>query len=96
MEKINHKKIAIKTLLVLLLALLFILIFNSWANIRQMFNGNSPPLSDWLNNSFKAKNLILLTFYGTYFYFRNYMLQRKSIQNHKVAEGQNKLWDEAQ
>ena len=74
MEKINHKKIAVKTLLIVLFALLFILIFNSWGNIRQLYNGNNPPFSVWLANSFKVKNLGILVGYGAYFYYRNYMM----------------------
>ena len=96
MEKINHKKIAVKTLLIVLFALLFILIFNSWGNIRQLYNGNNPPFSVWIANSFKAKNLILLIFYGAYFYYRNYMMQRRSVLKQKVVAEQNEMWDKAQ
>ncbi len=91
MEIIDHKKIAAKTLLVLLFALLFILIVNSWANIKLMLDGNSPPFSIWVDKSFKASNLLFVGGYGAYSYYRNYMLQRRSILKQKVVVEQNEL-----
>lgn len=96
MEKINHRKIAIKTLLIVLFAFVVIILINSWPNIKQAYNGNSPPLNSWINYSFKQSNLVLLAIYGVYFYYRNYSIQKKRIQNHKVVEVQNKIWDEPQ
>ena len=80
MEKVNHQKIFISTLLKVLLMIVVIIILNSWPNIRQSFSGNIPPLNYWLNHSFKISNIILILGFTAYFYYKDLTDQKQLIE----------------
>ncbi|QXU40514.1 hypothetical protein [Pedobacter sp. D749] len=81
MEKVNHQKIIIRTLLKVLLMIVVIIILNSWPNIKQSFSGNIPPLNYWLNHSFKISNIILILGFGGYFYYKDLTDQKQLIES---------------
>lgn len=83
MEKVNHQKIIISTLLKVLLMIVIIFILNSWPNIKQSFSGNVPPLNYWLDHSFKISNIILILGFGGYFYYKDLMDQKEAIEKSK-------------
>lgn len=83
MEKVNHQKIIISTLLKVLLMLVIIIILNSWPNIKQAFGGNIPPLNYWLDHSFKISNIILILGFGGYFYYKDLSDQKELIEKSK-------------
>ncbi|KQM72727.1 hypothetical protein ASE74_21840 [Pedobacter sp. Leaf216] len=80
MEKVNHKKIIIRTFLKLLLMILIIFTLNSWPSIKQSMNGNAPPLAYWLDHSFKISNIILILGFTAYFYYKDLTDQRELIE----------------
>lgn len=83
MEKVNHQKIIISTLLKVLLMIVIIFILNSWPNIKQSFSGNVPPFSYWLDHSFKISNIILILGFGGYFYYKDLSDQKELIEKSK-------------
>lgn len=85
MEKVNHQKIIISTLLKVLLMIVIIFILNSWPNIKQSFSGNTPPFSYWLDHSFKISNIILILGFGGYFYYKDWSDQKELIEKSKNA-----------
>ena len=86
MEKLNHQKIMISTLLKVLLMIVVIFILNSWPSIKQSFIGNAPPLDYWLDHSFKVSNIILILGFGGYFYYKDLMNQKELIEKAKVSD----------
>ncbi|MDQ0637607.1 hypothetical protein QF042_001172 [Pedobacter sp. W3I1] len=80
MEKVNHQKIIIRTLLKVLLMIVIIIILNSWPNIKQSFSGHVPPFSYWLDHSFKISNIILILGFGGYFYYKDLTDQKELIE----------------
>jgi hypothetical protein len=83
MEKVNHQKIIISTLLKVLLMIVIIFILNSWPNIKQSFSGNVPAFSYWLDHSFKISNIILILGFGGYFYYKDLSDQKELIEKSK-------------
>lgn len=83
MEKVNHQKIVINTLLRVLLMVVVIFILNAWPSIKQSFSGNVPPLDYWLNHSFKVSNIILILGFGGYFYYKDLTNQKEQIDKSK-------------
>lgn len=83
MEKVNHQKIIISTLLKVLLMIVIIFILNSWPNIKQSFSGNIPRFSYWLDHSFKISNIILILGFGGYFYYKDLSDQKELIEKSK-------------
>lgn len=83
MEKVNHKKIVIRTLLKFMLMIVVIIILNSWPNIKQSFSGNVPAFSYWLDHSFKISNIILILGFTAYFYYKDLTDQRELIEKSK-------------
>jgi hypothetical protein len=83
MEKVNHQKIIISTLLKVLLMIVVIIILNSWPNIKQSFSGNVPAFSYWLDHSFKISNIILILGFGGYFYYKDLSDQKELIEKSK-------------
>ncbi|TCD15833.1 hypothetical protein EZ456_24045 [Pedobacter psychrodurus] len=88
MEKVNHQKIIISTLLKVLLMIVIIFILNSWPNIKQSFSGNAPPFNYWLDHSFKISNLILILGFGGYFYYKDLTDQKELIEKAKNTNQQ--------
>ena len=83
MEKVNHKKIVIRTLLKFMLMIVVIFILNSWPNIKQSFSGHVPAFSYWLDHSFKISNIILILGFTAYFYYKDLTDQRELIEKSK-------------
>jgi hypothetical protein len=83
MEKVNYKKIIIRTLLKFLLMIIVIFILNSWPSIKQSFTGNVPPFAYWLDHSFKISNFILILGFTAYFYYKDLTDQRELIEKGK-------------
>jgi len=83
MEKVNHQKIIISTLLKVLLMIVIIFILNSWPSITQSFSGNVPAFSYWLDHSFKISNIILILGFGGYFYYKDLSDQKELIEKSK-------------
>jgi hypothetical protein len=83
MEKVNYKKIIIRTLLKFLLMIVVIFILNSWPSIKQSFTGNVPPFTYWLDHSFKISNFILILGFTAYFYYKDLTDQRELIEKGK-------------
>ena len=81
MEKVNHQKIIIRTLLKVLLMIVVIFMLNSWPSIKQSFNGHVPPLDYWLDHSFKVSNIILILGFGGYFYYKDLTDQKELIES---------------
>lgn len=80
MEKVNHKKIIIRTFLKFLLMILIIFTLNSWPSIKQSFTGKIPPFAYWLDHSFKISNIILILGFTAYFYYKDLTDQRELIE----------------
>ncbi len=80
MEKVNHSKIIIRTLLKFLLIVLIIFTINSWPSIKQSFNGNVPPFDYWLDHSFKISNIILIFGFTAYFYYKDLTDQKELLE----------------
>jgi hypothetical protein len=80
MEKVNHQKIIIRTLLKFLLIVFIIFTINSWPSIKQSLNGNVPPFDYWLDHSFKISNIILILGFTAYFYYKDLTDQRELIE----------------
>ncbi|MGM9474997.1 hypothetical protein ACS5PU_01155 [Pedobacter sp. GSP4] len=77
--KISHQKILIRTLLKVLLMIVIIFTLNSWPQIKQSLSGNVPPLSFWLDHSFKLRNFILIIGFGAYFYYKDLTDQKADL-----------------
>ncbi|ARS41197.1 hypothetical protein CA265_16660 [Sphingobacteriaceae bacterium GW460-11-11-14-LB5] len=90
MEKVNHQKIIISTLLKVLLMVVIIFILNSWPSIKQSFSGHVPPFNYWLDHSFKISNIILILGFGGYFYYKDLTDQKEAIEKAKKV---NEKWD---
>ncbi|RBQ06300.1 hypothetical protein [Pedobacter miscanthi] len=80
MEKVNYKKIVIRTLLKFLLIVLIVFVANSWPSIKQSYSGNVPPLDYWLDHSFKISNIILIFGFTAYFYYKDLTDQRELVE----------------
>ncbi|QDW26481.1 hypothetical protein [Pedobacter sp. KBS0701] len=83
MEKVNHQKIIISTLLKFLLMVFIIFTINSWPSINQSFSGNTPPFDYWLDHSFKFSNIILILGFTAYFYYKDLTDQKQLIERSK-------------
>lgn len=68
MEKINHKKVVLITLLKVLLMVTVFFTINNWVHIKQSFNGEVPALQVWLNHSLTPSNLIVTVMLSIVFY----------------------------
>jgi hypothetical protein len=86
MEKVNHQKIIIGTLLKVLLMVVVIFIMNAWPSIKQSFSGKVPPLDYWLDHSFKVSNIILILGFGGYFYYKDLTNQKELIERSKGTD----------
>lgn len=80
MEKVNYKKIIIRTLLKFLLIVLIVFVSNSWPSIKQSYSGNVPPFDYWLDHSFKISNIILIFGFTAYFYYKDLTDQRELVE----------------
>jgi|GEM_PF-824851 len=78
-DKIRYGKIILNTLLKMLAMATVIFILNSWPQIRQSFNGETPELAYWLDHSFKPSNLLLIAGFGIYFFYRDVKTQQEAI-----------------
>lgn len=90
MEQINHKKIAIKTVIYFLLVTLIIFLLNSFGNFRESFNGNIPPLSNWFN--FKIRNILLILVLSAYYYYSIFSKQKKRLKLENKMQNQAKVY----
>lgn len=84
MQKINHNKVIINTLLKVLLAAAIFFTINNWVHIKQSFGGEVPKLQDWLNHAFTLSNLIMLVLLSVVFYMNNLKKEKER------AEGENR------
>jgi len=82
-DKISHQKIAIRTLLKVLLMIAVIFIINSWPSIKQSMEGKTPPFEYWLDHSFKVSNIFLIIGFGAYFYYKDLTDQKALIEQQK-------------
>ena len=78
MEKVNHKKVIITTLLKILLMITIFFTINNWIHIKQSFSGKVPPFQIWLNHGFTLSNLILIVLLSFIFYM-NTLKQHKDL-----------------
>lgn len=91
-EKISHPKIAIRTLLKVLLMIVIIVTLNSWPTIKLAFEGNPPSFDYWLNHSIKPSNIILIIGFGAYFYYKDLTDQKEALKQQKAVEEQHDKW----
>ena len=82
-DKISHQKIAIRTLLKVLLMISVIFTINSWPSIKQSMEGKTPPFECWLDHSFKVSNIFLIIGFGAYFYYKDLTDQKALIDQQK-------------
>lgn len=94
--KISYQKIAVRTLIKLLLMSVLLLLFNSWAGIKQSINGNIPPLSYWFGYILKWDTIIPLLIFGAYFYYQDLRSQKELIENEKKIIEKHNSWIEAE
>ncbi|MGO4878207.1 hypothetical protein ACEN2P_16525 [Pedobacter psychrotolerans] len=85
-EKISHPKIAVRTLLKVLLMIVIIFIINSWPSIMRSLDGQAPPFNYWLDHSFKPSNFLLIIGFGAYFYYKD-LTDQKDL----IAKKQNEI-----
>ena len=78
MEKINHKKVILITLIKVLGMLAIFFTINNWANIKQSFSGEVPALNVWVNHSFTVSNAIVAVMLSIVFYM-NTLKQHKEL-----------------
>ncbi len=95
-EKISYQKIAIRTLISILIMAFIIFTLNSWPNIKQSFNGNVPPFRDWMSYISKLSNLVALLAFGSFFYYRDWARQKELIENQKKIAAKHQSWLEAE
>ena len=79
-QKISHAKIAVRTLLKVLLMIVIIFTLNSWPSIKQSLSGQAPPFNYWLDHSFKPSNFLLIIGFGAYFYYKDLTDQKALIE----------------
>lgn len=95
-EKINHHKIAKRTLFSLLFVEVFFFILNSWSNIKQSFSGDMPKLSEWLDQGFKLSTVISISILGIFFYYRDFTSQKELIENQRKLKEKHENWLKAE
>ena len=78
MEKVNHKKVIITTLLKILLMIMIFFTINNWPQIKQSFSGEIPAPSVWLNHAFTPSNAIFIVLLSVIFYM-NTLKQHKEL-----------------
>lgn len=78
MEKVNHKKVILITLLKVLLMIAIFFTINNWVNIKQSFSEEVPALQIWLNHSLTPSNLIVTVMLSIVFYM-NTLKQHKDL-----------------
>ncbi|MEJ5992952.1 hypothetical protein WG904_00885 [Pedobacter sp. Du54] len=84
MEKINHKKILMITLIKIVGMLVIFFTINNWVNIKQSVNGDVPVLNEWMNHAFTPSNLIVAVMLSIVFYMN-------TLKHHKeLAEKRSK------
>ncbi|RDC54463.1 hypothetical protein DU508_21060 [Pedobacter chinensis] len=93
-EKIPYQKIIIQTLLKVLLMIAIIFTLNSWSSIKQSLSGNVPPLSYWLDHSFKLSNIILILGFGGYFYYKDLTDQKELINKQRELSEKHEKWEQ--
>jgi hypothetical protein len=76
MEKINHKKVIIITLLKVSIMIAIFFTINNWSNIKQSFDGEVPTLQIWLNHALTLSNIVFIIFLSIVFYI-NTLKQHK-------------------
>ncbi len=81
MQKINHNKVIINTLLKVVLAAAIFFTINNWVHIKQSFGGEVPKLQDWLNHAFTLSNLIMLVLLSVVFYMNNLKKEKERVES---------------
>lgn len=76
MEKINHKKVIIITLLKVSIMIAIFFTINNWSNIKQSFDSEVPTLQIWLNHALTLSNIVFIIFLSIVFYI-NTLKQHK-------------------
>lgn len=79
MEKINHKKIIITTLLKVALMLVIFFTLNNWANIKQSFSTEVPAFTSWINHSFTPSNLVVAVILSVVFYMNALKAEKERV-----------------
>jgi uncharacterized membrane protein YphA (DoxX/SURF4 family) len=92
LDKVSHKKIAIRTFLLVLIMTLIIFFLNSWSNIKLSLDGNTPPFNQWIAYISKLSTLIYLLAFGAYFYYRDWSRQKELIKNQKAIAAKHQSW----
>jgi hypothetical protein len=90
--KISHQKILIRALISLLMMAAIIFLLNSWSNIKLSFDGNTPPLSNWISYISKPSTIISLLGFGAFFYYRDWVRQKELIKNEKEIAAKHQSW----
>lgn len=89
-EKVSYRKIAIKTVLYMVVMATIIFTINSWSELTQLFSGETPPLSKW--KVLKLNSIIPLLIFATYIYYRNWADQKEAIKKQKEVEAKHQSW----
>ena len=80
MEKVNHKKVIIITLLKILLMVAIFFTINNWVHIKQSFNGDIPQLSIWLNHALTPSNAIFMVLLSIIFYMNTLKAHKELVE----------------
>ncbi|MES2650315.1 MAG: hypothetical protein V4663_01175 [Bacteroidota bacterium] len=82
MEKVNHKKVFIITLLKIVLMITIFFTINNWGNIKQSINGEVPAFQVWLNHAITPSNFIFIVLLSVIFYMNTLKAHKELAEKH--------------
>lgn len=86
MEKVNHQRVFIITLLKITAVTATFSILNNWSNIKQSFGGEVPALQVWLSHALTLSNAVFIVFLSIVFYINTLKQHKEDIKERTSEE----------